>query len=80
VHGRRTDSELLCYATLFLVVTLHPFSKLIHIILIFYFFFWTKIRYSDTFVIVSSLKFADKSKFGLWKERVLTYIALCVTI
>lgn len=80
VQGRRTDVEFFCYTALFLVVTLHPFSKLVHLILIFYLFFWTKIRYSDTFVIISSHQVVDKSKFGVWKERVLTYIAQYATM
>ena len=53
VEGRRTDTEFLGYAALFLVVTLHPFSKSIQAILFLYFFFWKKIRYSDTLVIIS---------------------------
>src|ERR1700678_1119325 len=54
MKGRRTDSEFLCYASLFLIITLHPFCKFVHFVLFFCFFLWTKIRYSDTFVIIAS--------------------------
>jgi hypothetical protein len=60
VKGRSADAEFLCYAALFLVITLHPFCKSIHAILFLYFFFWTKIRYSDTFVIISSSSLKNK--------------------
>lgn len=54
MKGRRADMEFLCYASLFFVITLHPFSKFVHLILFFYFYFWTKIRYSDTLGSISS--------------------------
>jgi hypothetical protein len=79
MKGRRTDAEFLCYAALFLVITLHPFCELIHVTLLFYFIFWTKIRYSDTFVSISS-KEVENNIFLVWKEKVLTIIANCVTM
>jgi hypothetical protein len=49
----RTYTELFCYAALFFVVTLNPFCELVHFFLFFYFFSWTKIRFSDTFVSIT---------------------------
>ena len=64
MEGRRADAEFLCYAALFLVITLHPFCKSIQAILFLYFFFWTKIRYSDTFVIITKGALKNKRLFG----------------
>jgi hypothetical protein len=79
VEGGSTDIKFLCYTSLFLVIILHPFSKFIHFILSFYFFFWTKIRYSDTIVTISQ-RGVENNIFVRSKEKALTYIYKNATI
>jgi hypothetical protein len=79
MEGRRAYAQFLCYAALFLVVTLHPCGELIHNILFFSFYFWTKIRYSDTIASIATGRFPDKGLLKA-KETVLTYIAKYATI
>ena len=79
VQRGRTNAQFLGYTTLFLVITLHPFCEFIHLSLFFSFFFWTKIRYSDTLVSISS-KSVKNNIFVIAKEKVLTWIALYETM
>jgi hypothetical protein len=60
MERRCTDAEFLCYATLFFVITYHPFSEFIQVILFLFFFSWTKIRFSDTFRSISKGSFKNK--------------------
>ena len=68
MQGRGADPKFLCYAALFLVVTLHPFCEFIHLILFFYVFFWTEIRNSDTLVIIPR-EIEKNNVFLRWKKK-----------
>lgn len=54
MKGGRANAEFLCYTALFFVIVIHPFCKSVHAVLFLYFFFWTKIRYSDTMAIITN--------------------------
>jgi hypothetical protein len=79
VEGGRTNAQFLCCSALFFIISLHPFCEFIHFSLFFSFFFWTKIRYSDTLVSISS-RSVKNNIFVRWKEKVLTYIAQYATM
>lgn len=65
---RRADTKFLGYTSLLLVVALHPFCEFIHLIPLFYIFFWTEIRNSDTIVIIPREKVND-NVFLRWYKK-----------
>lgn len=79
MQGRGANIEFLCYAALFLIIALHPFCKSVQAILFLYFFFWTKIRYSDTIAIISR-RGLKNNFFDKIEGHMLTYIDKCVTM
>jgi hypothetical protein len=79
VQCGRTNTQFLCYASLFLIISLHPCCEFIHFTLFFCLFFWKKIRYSDTIVSISRRGLNDKLFFRI-RDRLLTYIKLYDTM
>jgi hypothetical protein len=73
MERRGANPELLGDSTLFFIIILHPFSKLIHYKPIFIFFSCTNIRNFDTLVRVSRKDF-ERNFFDKRIEKALTCI------
>lgn len=65
---RGANAKFFGYASLLFVVALHPFCEFIHLIPLFYIFFWTEIRNSDTIVIIPREKVND-NVFLRWYKK-----------
>jgi hypothetical protein len=82
MQSRSADSEFVGYSTLFFIIVPHPFCKFVQLIPLLWFFLWTKIRHSDTFVSITK-KTVNGNPFHFFSrdsQKQLTFITQHVTM